>query len=198
MRKMSLLIGFVFILGPLPCGASTGPFYAARPSSATSAPAQRLGAAQEARASGTNEKAPERPHMNHEPKHGGTFFMALDKKHHLEGVVLPPGTFRVYIYDEYTEPLKTDEVSKVSGTVQVGDADGGPEIPLVLGKDKGALEATLGRNAKFPLTLTLLLRWPGMAPASKPELFSFAFSRFTEESSSKTVASMVNTMGTKR
>ena len=35
--------------------------------------------------------APEKgAHMDHKPKHGGTFFMSLDNVHHLEGVLLPP------------------------------------------------------------------------------------------------------------
>ena len=31
--------------------------------------------------------------MDHQPKHGGVFFMAPDRTHHLEGVLLPAGTF---------------------------------------------------------------------------------------------------------
>jgi hypothetical protein len=33
-------------------------------------------------------------HFDHNPKHGGIFFMSMDYEHHLEGVLLPPGTFR--------------------------------------------------------------------------------------------------------
>jgi hypothetical protein len=46
-----------------------------------------------------------KPHMDHEPKHGGVFFMAPDRFHHLEGVLLPAGTFKVYLFDDYTRPL---------------------------------------------------------------------------------------------
>lgn len=55
-----------------------------------------------------------RAHMDHRPKHGGTFFMTSDNKHHLEGVLategLPKGQreFRVYLYDEFTQPLASD------------------------------------------------------------------------------------------
>lgn len=57
-----------------------------------------------------------RAHMDHRPKHGGTFFMASDNKHHLEGVLvtegLPKGQreIRVYLYDEFTQPLASDVV----------------------------------------------------------------------------------------
>lgn len=57
-----------------------------------------------------------RAHMDHRPKHGGTFFMTSDNKHHLEGVLvtegLPKGQreFRVYIYDEFTQPLASNVV----------------------------------------------------------------------------------------
>src|ERR1700686_705280 len=49
-------------------------------------------------ATGSTPAAAEKgAHMDHKSKHGGTFFMALDNKHHLEGILVPPGTFRVYL-----------------------------------------------------------------------------------------------------
>ena len=56
--------------------------------------------------------------------------MSLDNIHHLEGVLVPPGTFRVYLYDEYTKPLKTDQMKLASGTIQIGDSEDAPKIPL--------------------------------------------------------------------
>src|ERR1700733_3640287 len=95
--------------------------------SAAFAVAQTTNDASQGSTSGdSNEKA----HMDHKPKHGGTFFMSLDNLHHLEGVLLPPGTFRVYLYDDHTKPLKPDQVKLASGTIQVGDSDSAPKIPL--------------------------------------------------------------------
>ena len=107
--------------------------------------------------------------------------MALDKKHHLEGILVPRGTFRVYLYDDHTKPLKAEETRQASGTVQVGESDDAPKIDLAPGKKKETLEANLGNGVKFPLTLTLLLHLPGMEPDAKPELHNFRFTRITNE-----------------
>ena len=71
-------------------------------------------------------------HGDHDPKHGGTFFMALDNEHHLEGILLSPGIFGVYLYDAYTQPLGRAELHQASGTVQWGDFDGARETPLAV------------------------------------------------------------------
>ena len=136
-----------------------------------------------------------KPHGNHKPKHGGTFFMALDYKHHLEGVFLPPGTFRVYLYDERTNPLKADQVKQASGTIQIGESEEAPKIALAPGKSEETLEAALGPNVKFPVAITLLLHLPGMAPNAKPELFNFSFSQFTDENRPGASTPMGNTPG---
>jgi hypothetical protein len=120
-------------------------------------------------------------HMDHKPKHGGTFFMSLDNKHHLEGILVAPATFRVYLYDDHTKPLKAEETRQASGTVQIGASDDAPKIDLAPGKKKETLEANLGNGVKFPVTLTLLLHLPGMEPDAKPELFNFTFTQITDE-----------------
>jgi hypothetical protein len=131
-------------------------------------------------------------HMDHKPKHGGTFFMALDNKHHLEGILVPPGTFRVYIYDDHAKPLKAEETRQASGTVQVGESDDAPKIDLAPGRKKETLEANLGNGVKFPVTLTLLLHLPGMEQDAKPELFNFRFAQFTDERGPGTCHPMAN------
>lgn len=131
-------------------------------------------------------------HMDHKSKHGGTFFMSLDDKHHLEGVLLPPGTFRVYLYDDHTRPIKAEETRQASGTVQIGDSEDAPKIDLAPGKKKETLEANLGDEVKFPVSLTLLLHLPGMAQDAKPELFNFTFTQFTDENGPGTCSPMKN------
>jgi hypothetical protein len=137
----------------------------------------------------------EMAHADHKPKHGGIFFMCLDNDHHLEGVLLPPGTFRLYLYDEHTKPLKADQVKLASGTVQIGDSEDAPKIALGPGKKKETLETALGADIKFPVAITLLLHLPGMAPDAKPELFDFTFDKFTDENGPGTAAPMANMPG---
>jgi hypothetical protein len=123
----------------------------------------------------------------------GTGEGKVHNKHHLEGVLLSPGTFRVYLYDEHTKPVKADQVKKASGTIQIGESEDAPKIALAPGKSEGTLEAALGANVKFPVAVTLLLHLPGMPPAAKPELFNFTFRQFTNENGHGTSAPTRNT-----
>ncbi len=120
-------------------------------------------------------------HFDHNPKHGGIFFMSMDYKHHLEGVLLPSGIFRVYLYDAHTKPLIAEETRKASGTVQIGDSEKAPKINLVPGTKVETLEVNLGKSLKFPVALTVFLRLPGMSADARPELFNFTFTQFTDE-----------------
>lgn len=82
-------------------------------------------------------------HQDHEAKHGGIFFMAMNQEHHLEGVFIRPGIFRIYLYDAYTKPLSKSKIKEATGTVQVGDSPDAPKIPLMLSKDGASLEVSL-------------------------------------------------------
>jgi len=126
------------------------------------------------------EHGPE--HMDHNPKHGGIFFMALDFKHHLEGTLTEPGMFGVYTYDARTRPLDPERVKEAEGTVYWGEFPDPPGIPLKIGEDKAVLVAELDREVEFPLTLTLLLRFADSDPDAEPELYNFIFDEYSKSS----------------
>jgi hypothetical protein len=118
-------------------------------------------------------------HQDHNSKHGGTFFMALDNRHHIEGVLDRPGVFRVYIYDAFTHPVSLEELQQTEARVIWGEKDGAPELELKPSEDGSCLEATAPEPIHFPVTLTLLSRLAGTSPASRPELFTFPFSHYS-------------------
>ena len=118
-------------------------------------------------------------HADHDSKHGGTFFMALDNRHHLEGVLERPGLFHVYIYDAYTQPVSAEELGKAQATVIWGNQDGAPEIELKPNAEGTALEGKAPGPVRFPVSLTLLCRFPGASPTSRAELFTFPFSHYS-------------------
>ena len=123
-------------------------------------------------------RAPMHAHSDHDSKHGGTFFMAMDNKHHLEGVLVPPGVFRVYLYDEYTRPVSPEDLARTQAEVIWGDVDGAPKIPLKPSQDGAMLEVPAPEPVRFPITLTLLMRFPGMAANQRAELFTFPISHY--------------------
>src|SRR5581483_10790528 len=81
-----------------------------------------------------------RPHGNHNPQHGGQFFMAPDNWHHLEGTYPSAGLFRVFFYDDYTKPLPRAQQKDVSGEVVVN----GKSFPLTPAANGRYLEAKVG------------------------------------------------------
>ena len=118
-------------------------------------------------------------HSDHETKHGGIFFMALDEVRHLEGTLSSPRMFRVYLYDAMTMPLNDEKVQQASGTLHWGEFPDPPGIPLEVGHEDGMLMAELDREIEFPLTLTLLVNFPD-APGGESELFNFVFDEYSK------------------
>jgi hypothetical protein len=118
-----------------------------------------------------------RAHGNHNPQHGGLFFMASDNAHHLEGAYLSSGTFRMYFYDEFTKPQKLAAVKNYKATVMVKDAKSGKETPYSLVRSGTYLQASIGK-LPLPAEMYALVKF---TPAGRDNRFDFTFPAYSKE-----------------
>lgn len=122
----------------------------------------------------------QRPHGNHNPQHGGQFFMAPDNWHHLEGTYPRAGTFRMYLYDDYTKPLARVKARDVHGHVVAN----GQKVPLALAANGRYMEAKLD-GLVLPAQVEANVQF---TPDGKANVFDFNFDTFTKEPASAAVA----------
>jgi hypothetical protein len=115
-----------------------------------------------------------RPHGNHNPQHGGQFFMAADNWHHLEGTYPRAGIFRVFLYDDYTRPLPLDQAKHVTGTVTTADR---APVPLLLKANGRYLEARVDAHV-LPIRVAASITFNAGGPAYR---FDFAFPATTKD-----------------
>jgi hypothetical protein len=118
-----------------------------------------------------------RAHGNHNPQHGGAFFMAPDAWHHLEGTYLRTGVFRLHLYDDYTKPLPLTQVREVSASLFVKDAKTGRETAIPLVRSGRTLQATIGKHA-FPAQMFAKVTFKAGGPEHR---FDFGFDDFSKE-----------------
>ncbi len=64
-------------------------------------------------------------HGDHNPRHGGILFMAPNSFHHLEGTLEDDGTFRLYLYDDFTRPVGVEGFEARAGEVPMGASPDG-------------------------------------------------------------------------
>lgn len=120
-----------------------------------------------------------RPHGDHNPRHGGQLFMDEDNWHHLEGTWVRPNIFRVYFYNDMTQPLAANGFSV---RVVKSDANGndiGAPIPLKPGKtvDRNTLELPMPGDS-LPAKFTLRVKFK---PDDKERVFDFTFPDYSKE-----------------
>jgi hypothetical protein len=122
-------------------------------------------------------------HANHNPRHGGQFFMAPDLWHHLEGSFQSDEVFRVYLYDDYTKPLSPELARQVTGRVVTKETfDAATKttkeitaFPLRLSADREYLEARPGR-LKLPAEMTAKVTFK---KGDQEYRFDFTFGEFS-------------------
>ncbi len=117
------------------------------------------------------------PHGDHNPRHGGQFFMAPDQRHHLEGALPEKGIFRLYLYDDFTRPLPA---AAASGHLEVPGAGDGPprELPLRASAAGDCLEAAPEEAVKLPFRATAVLRFEKSREEAR---FDFQFDQLCAE-----------------
>jgi hypothetical protein len=121
-------------------------------------------------------------HANHNPRHGGLFFMAPDLWHHLEGAYADD-VFRVYLYDDYTKPLTPELRSAVTGRIVTKETfDTATRttkeittFTLKASADGEYLEARVGR-LRLPAEMTAKVRF---TKSGEEYRFDFAFPEFS-------------------
>ncbi len=126
-----------------------------------------------------------RAHGNHNPQHGGLFFMAPDNWHHLEGTYPRAGIFRLYLYDDFTKPLPRDQVRKTTARVVLKETfdpatKTAKEIeaaPLVASANGRYLEARI-RSVPFPAQMTAKVKFQAAASEHR---FDFTFPEYSRE-----------------
>jgi len=126
-----------------------------------------------------------RPHGNHNPQHGGQFFMAPDNWHHLEGAYPTQRVFRLYLYDDYGRPLAAEKIRDVQARV-VTKENFDPAtrqtidiaaFPLKTVRNRAYLEARVDTPA-LPAEMTAKVRFGSDQPEYR---FDFTFAQLTKE-----------------
>ena len=133
----------------------------------------------------TIERRTLRPHGNHNPQHGGQFFMAADNWHHVEGTYPRTGVFRLYIYDDYARPLSAADLKKVAARVVTKEqydartrtSTDVTAFTLRPSRDAAYLEAGV-TGVAFPAAMTAKVKIKPDAPEYR---FDFTFAAVTKD-----------------
>jgi hypothetical protein len=119
-----------------------------------------------------------RAHGDHNPRHGGQFFMAADQWHHVEGTYQIGHVFRLYLYDNYSNPLDGKDITGRVFTREDGSREV-DAIPLRLSRSGTALEARIS-GQPLPRSVTARVKFNPRAPDQR---FDFTFEALTDDPS---------------
>jgi len=127
-----------------------------------------------------------RAHGDHNPRHGGIFYMAQDQWHHLEGTYPAAGKFRAYFYDNYTKPIDAKAFSGSVVLQAIDPATKAPKdiatFPMRLSPDGRTLEATLkGDQRPAKDAATTMVAKVRMTKDGPEQPFTFAFVEYSKD-----------------
>lgn len=126
-----------------------------------------------------------RPHGDHNPRHGGQFFMADDSWHHLEGTWVRPNILRVYFYNDMTQPLAVTGFSASAAKSNANGKENAAPVSLKPGRtvDRNTLEVAMP-GAALPAEFTVHVKFK---PDDKERVFNFTFPDYSKEPVAATV-----------
>jgi Heavy metal binding domain len=122
-----------------------------------------------------------RAHGDHNPRHGGQFFMAADKWHHLEGTYPRAGQFRLYFYDNFTKPLSPKEFA---GRLVLREENNQEveAVPLRVSRDGTTLDADIKNAAALSKETPLKVAAKIVFKKGEPDQrFDFTFFELSKE-----------------
>lgn len=117
-----------------------------------------------------------RPHGDHNPKHGGSFFM-VSNNWHLEVTHPAASVFRLYIYDNYSKPFSPPGLTaRVTELVDGAGKRSDVAVPFTK-TTRGYYEARVP-NATIPATIAAKVRFEA---TDKEYRFDFVFQDYSKE-----------------
>jgi hypothetical protein len=119
-----------------------------------------------------------RAHGDHNPVHGGQFFMAEDNWHHVEGTYPSAGLFRAFFYDNFKKPLAGKNFSGELVVLDKSDKELAT-ITLAPSRDGNTLEARIPPQlAAVPLRAKATIKYDSKARAQP---FDFVFTELSKD-----------------
>ena len=119
-----------------------------------------------------------RAHGDHNPVHGGQFFMASDSWHHVEGTYPSSGLFRMFFYDNFKKPLAGKGFSGTLVVLDKADKEVA-SVPLASSRDGNTLEARIAPAlAALPLKTAAKIKIDRTAPEQR---FDFVFTEISKD-----------------
>ena len=126
----------------------------------------------------------ERPHGDHNPRHGGlSVFMSKDLWHHVEGTLVAPDVFRVYFYNEFTRPIPPNAYSAFAVVTDGNFKETGAPIPLTASRtaDGNAIEGHIKTPAPAKSAVIHVRLRVKFKAADEDFVTDYQFSEYSKE-----------------